>query len=335
MFSTYQSIEVIARAQKEIIKNGFGEFDLIICDEAHRTTGVSLAGEDESAFTKVHDNNFIKAKKRLYMTATPRLYSDDTKSKAAQADAILCSMDDPKLYGEEIYRIGFGEAVEKDLLADYKVLILTLSDKDVPPAVQKMIADKESEINADDASKLIGCINALSKQILGDNGILEAHDPEPMRKAVAFCQTIATSKKITATHNTATEAYISSLPFEKKEKMVSVASKHIDGTMTAPERDELLGWLKADTDNNECRILTNVRCLSEGVDVPSLDAVMFLSARNSQVDVVQSVGRVMRKSPGKKYGYIIIPVVVPSNVEANKAIYGKESAAGKHNHITA
>ena len=324
VFSTYQSIDVIARAQKEIIKNGFGEFDLIICDEAHRTTGVSLAGEDESAFTKVHDNKFIIAKKRLYMTATPRLYNDDTKSKAAQADAILCSMDDPKLYGKEIYRIGFGEAVERDLLTDYKVLILTLSDKDVPPAVQKMIADEENEINTDDASKLIGCINALSKQILGDEGIIKASDPDPMQRAVAFCSSIAASKKITATYNTATDAYISSLPADKKEQMVSVASKHIDGTMSAPERDELLGWLKADIENNECRILTNVRCLSEGVDVPSLDAVMFLSARNSQIDVVQSVGRVMRKSPGKKYGYIIIPVVVPADVEASKALDDNE-----------
>jgi predicted helicase len=324
VFSTYQSIEVIARAQKEIIANGFGEFDLIICDEAHRTTGVSLAGEDESAFTKVHDNSFIKSKKRLYMTATPRLYNDDTKSKAAQADAYLCSMDDPKLYGEEIYRIGFGEAVEKGLLTDYKVLILTLSDKDVPPAVQKMIADKESEINADDASKLIGCINALSKQILGDEGIIRASDPEPMKRAVAFCSSIAGSKKITATYNTATDSYISSLPADRKDKMVAVASKHIDGTMGAPERDELLSWLKADTESNECRVLTNVRCLSEGVDVPSLDAVMFLSARNSQVDVVQSVGRVMRKSPGKKYGYIIIPVVVPSEIDAASALDDNE-----------
>jgi predicted helicase len=324
VFSTYQSIEVIARAQKEIIKHGFGEFDLIICDEAHRTTGVSLAGEDESAFTKVHDNNFLKSKKRLYMTATPRLYSDDSKSKATQAEAILCSMDDARLYGEEIYRIGFGEAVEKDLLTDYKVLILTLSDKDVPLAVQKMIADKESEINTDDASKLIGCINALSKQILGDEGILKASDPDPMRRAVAFCSSIAVSKKITATYNTATEAYISSLPSEKKGEMVSVSSKHIDGTMTAPDRDDLLSWLKEDTENNECRVLTNVRCLSEGVDVPSLDAVMFLSARNSQVDVVQSVGRVMRKSPGKKYGYIIIPVVVPSDVDAASALDDNE-----------
>ena len=324
VFSTYQSIEVIARAQKELLGNGFNEFDLIICDEAHRTTGVSLAGEDESAFTKVHNNDFIKGKKRLYMTATPRLYNDDTKSKAAQAEAVLCSMDDPRLYGEEIYRIGFGEAVERDLLTDYKVLILTLSDKDVPPAVQNMIADKQSEISADDASKLIGCINALSKQILGDEGVLKASDPEPMKRAVAFCQNIAVSKKITTTYNTATEAYISSLPEFKREKMVSVDSKHIDGTMSAPERDELLGWLKAEMGRNECRILTNVRCLSEGVDVPSLDAVMFLSARNSQVDVVQSVGRVMRKSPGKKYGYIIIPVVVPADIEANKALDDNE-----------
>jgi predicted helicase len=326
VFSTYQSIEVIANAQKELLKSdsGFGEFDLIICDEAHRTTGVTLSEEDSSAFIKVHDNSFLKGKKRLYMTATPRLYSDDTKSKAAQAEAVLCSMDDPSLYGEEIYRIGFGEAVERDLLTDYKVLILTLSDKDVPPAVQKMIADRESEINADDASKLIGCINALSKQILGDEGVIKASDPDPMRKAVAFCQSIAVSKKITATYNTATEAYISSLPEEKKDQMVSVASRHIDGTMSAPQRDELLGWLKEEQSINECRVLTNVRCLSEGIDVPSLDAVMFLSARNSQVDVVQSVGRVMRKAPGKKYGYIIIPVVVPTNVEADKALDDNE-----------
>ncbi|MDN3580359.1 DEAD/DEAH box helicase [Mucilaginibacter flavus] len=326
VFSTYQSIEVISKAQKELTKlsNGFDEFDLIICDEAHRTTGVSLAGEDESAFTKVHDNTFIKAKKRLYMTATPRLYSDDTKSKAAQAEAVLCSMDDVKLYGDEIYRIGFGEAVERDLLTDYKVLILTLSDKDVPPAIQKMIAGYESEINTDDASKLIGCINALSKQILGDEGIIKDTDPNPMRRAVAFCQSIAASKKITETFNSTTEVYTSSLPTEKREQMVSVSSEHIDGTMSAPKRDELLSWLKADTENNECRILTNVRCLSEGVDVPSLDAVMFLSARNSQVDVVQSVGRVMRRAPGKKYGYIIIPVVVPSDIEADRALDDNE-----------
>lgn len=324
VFSTYQSIDVVAKAQKELGRLGLGEFDLIICDEAHRTTGVALANEEESAFTKVHDNKFLKASKRLYMTATPRLYKDEAKSKAALADAVLCSMDDVSLYGDEIYRIGFGEAVERDLLTDYKVLILTLNEQDVPPAVQKMIADKDNEINTDDASKLIGCINALSKQVLGDEGIIKSTDPDPMRRAVAFCSSIAVSKKVTTTYNTATDAYISSLPDNKQQQMVSLESRHIDGTMAAPQRDELLGWLKDDPGPNECRILTNVRCLSEGVDVPSLDAVMFLSARNSEVDVVQSVGRVMRKAPNKKYGYIIIPVVVPGDVEAEKALSDNE-----------
>jgi predicted helicase len=258
------------------------------------------------------------------MTATPRLYSDDAKGKAAQADAIICSMDDIDKYGDEIYRIGFGEAVERDLLTDYKVLVLTISDKDVPPAVQKMVMDKASEINSDDASKLIGCINALSKHIIGDKDNIKNSDPEPMRRAVAFCPRIVDSKKITSIFNTATGEYLSSLPDEARSDMVSVSAAHIDGTMTAPARDELLGWLKADTEKDECRVLTNVRCLSEGVDVPSLDAVMFLSARNSQVDVVQSVGRVMRKSPGKNYGYIIIPVIVPSDVDPNKALDDNE-----------
>lgn len=330
VFSTYQSIDVIAEAQQELLKqdhsdNPYGVFDLIICDEAHRTTGVTLSGDDESAFVKVHDNDFIRAKKRLYMTATPRLYSDDSKSKAAQYDAELCSMDDPNVFGDEIYRIGFGEAVEKDLLSDYKVLILTMSDKDVPLAVQKAIANKESEISYDDASKLIGVINALSKKVLGDDGVIQKTDPDPMKRSVAFCQNIKFSKRVTNLFNETTEIYLNSLDADTKKEMVSVAAKHIDGTMGAPERDELLSWLKSDDGNeNESKVLTNVRCLSEGVDVPSLDSVMFLSARNSQVDVVQSVGRVMRKAPNKKYGYIIIPVVIPSDVDPKQALDDNE-----------
>lgn len=323
VFSTYQSIEVIARAQKVLLKEGFPEFDLIICDEAHRTTGVTLAAEDESAFIKVHNADFIKAKKRLYMTATPRLYDSNAVSQAAKLDAVLCSMDDENLYGKEIDRIGFGKAVEKGLLTEYKVLILTLSEKNVPPAIQKMMSDKDNkEIEGDDATKLIGCINALSKQMMGDMGILEEHDPEPMRRAVAFCQSIKKSKQITGTFNTTSELYVNALPDWRKKHMVTVSSQHVDGTMSAPVRDGMLNWLKEETEEGECRVLTNVRCLSEGVDVPSLDGVMFLSARNSQVDVVQSVGRVMRLSPktNKKYGYIIIPVIVPSDVDAAKAL---------------
>jgi len=326
VFSTYQSIEVIAKAQSDLGKifPEYAEFDLIICDEAHRTTGAKLASEDESAFTKVHDNDFLKAKKRLYMTATPRLYDQETKSKAAQADALLWSMDDEKIYGEEIYRIGFGEAVEKKLLTDYKVLILTLSENDVPPSIQEMISNGESEIRIDDLPKLIGCINALSKQVLGDEGVIKLTDPNPMKRAVAFCSTIANSKTITETLNDISDKYIDTLPEINSVNTVSVTSDHIDGSMSSTQRNQLLDWIKDEPEENECRVLTNVRCLSEGVDVPSLDAVMFLSARNSQVDVVQSVGRVMRLSEGKQYGYIVIPVVVPSTVSAEDALNDNE-----------
>ncbi|WP_300807797.1 type ISP restriction/modification enzyme [uncultured Desulfovibrio sp.] len=317
VFSTYQSIAVIAEAQKTFQR----PFDLIICDEAHRTTGVTLKDAEDSAFVKVHDNAFIQAKKRLYMTATPRLYAEESKKKAQDAEAWLCSMDDEALYGPEVFRIGFGEAVDKNLLADYKVLVLTLSESQIPAALQAAVADSSKEIDTDDASKLIGCINALSKRMLIDEGLLKTSDPAPMRKAVAFCQNIRISKRISAVFNGFKESYYDSLTQEERAEMVSVSAQHVDGTMPATTRDEKLSWLNAaPADGNECRILTNVRCLSEGVDVPSLDAVLFLSARNSQIDVVQSVGRVMRTAPGKKFGYIIIPVLIPSNVTPEEAL---------------
>jgi predicted helicase len=324
VFSTYQSIDVIAKAQKVLIKNGFPEFDLIICDEAHRTSGYTEPGMDDSAFVKVHDADFIKSKRRLYMTATPRLYDVEAQSKAAKNDIPLWSMDDEKYFGKEIHRIGFGEAVERGLLTDYKVIILTLNDKDVPTAVQNMITNGEAEIKTDDLTKLIGTVNALSKQFLGNESIKVEGDERPMKRAVAFCGSIANSTNIAASYNLASENYLESLPEDKKKNMVTVQAMHMDGTMAAPQRDQMLTWLKEETPDNECRIITNVRVLSEGVDVPSLDSVLFLSARNSQVDVVQSVGRVMRKSPGKNYGYIIIPVIVPSDVEPEHALDDNE-----------
>lgn len=328
VFSTYQSIDVVSKAQKELERydSKYAKFDLIVCDEAHRTTGVTLADSDESAFVKVHDNDFINAEKRLYMTATPRLYGEDSKRKAQDVNAVIASMDDEKLYGQEIYRIGFGMAVEQGLLSDYKVMILTLSENDVTPEVQKALSNTEQEIvSMDDVSKLIGTINAMSKQIINDVGTVTVNDPEPMRRAVAFVPNIKTSRKITNTFNEIADTYYDSVPELKQQTLVKLRSQHIDGSMSATERDQLMSWLKAEPEESqEARVLTNVRCLSEGVDVPSLDAVMFLSARNSQVDVVQSVGRVMRKSPGKQYGYIIIPIVIPSDVKPEDALNDNE-----------
>jgi predicted helicase len=335
VFSTYQSIEAIANVQRALLEKQasksslpagegqggvFGIFDLIICDEAHRTTGVTLSGADESAFVKVHDNAFLQAKRRIYMTATPRLFNDDSKSRAAQAEAVLCSMDDPNIYGEEFMRIGFGEAVEKGLLADYKVIVLSISDSDMPAAVQKSLTEG-GEIKTDDMLKLVGCVNALSKIFIGDAGNLKNTDPEPMRRAVAFCSSIKDSRQVTAQFNKTRDTFLPAVDAERRAELVATFSDHVDGTMSALARDEKLRWLQSAPENSqECRILTNARCLSEGVDVPSLDAVLFLSARNSQVDVVQSVGRVMRRAPGKKYGYIIIPVVTPSDITPEAAL---------------
>lgn len=345
VFSTYQSIDVISKAQKilngeikmdneqltrtfprdktdHIDRTRSYDFDFIICDEAHRTTGATLSGEDESNFVKVHDNNFIKAKKRLYMTATPRLYDVNAKKKAKENDAMLWSMDDESFYGKEFYRIGFGEAVEKGLLSDYKVLILTVRDNiDLPVSVMSAVQDKEEEINTDEAVKLVGVINALSKRVDPPSDDIKAVDPGLMHKAVAFCSRISASKKISQAFNEYSQAITKEFNENIEDTTVSVTAKHIDGSMMADERNMLVNWLsKAPTDGEECRILTNVRCLSEGVDVPSLDAVIFLSSRDSQVDVVQSVGRVMRTAPGKKYGYIIIPVVVPSDSDPNTVL---------------
>ncbi len=328
VFSTYQSIDCVHQAQERLNQESPNSciFDLVICDEAHRTTGVSLkkldaSGYDESHFVRVHDDEFIRAKKRLYMTATPRLYNADAKEKAKGADVYLCSMDDETLYGKEVYRIGFGRAVELGLLSDYKVLVLTMTDDVVSPGVQKALAGSTDEISTDDEAKIIGCINGLSKRLMKDAELIQSSDPGVMHTAVAFCSSIKVSKQIRDVFNRQQEAYYDTLTPEEKKELVVVEADHIDGSMGATLRQEKLDWLKKTPLNeNKCRILTNVRCLSEGVDVPSLDAVMFLSRRNSQVDVVQSVGRVMRRAPGKKYGYIIIPVVIPSTASAEEAL---------------
>jgi len=341
VFSTYQSIDAVAAAQEkvlEISKGKYGEFDLIVCDEAHRTTGVRRGNEDTSNFLKIHDNTKVRGKKRLYMTATPRIFHENVRVRAAETDCILCSMDDENLYGEEFFRVNFSYAVQNGLLTDYKVLVLTVNETDLPPDLMKKVSDGSvSELNYDDTSKLVGVISGLSKQIRGDNGKTWEADPRMMHRAVAFCSTIGaidrpgTSKNVAEVLPQVSVMYDDSLEEQQREKMVKVSSKHIDGSMNAQQRNELMMWLSEPTDDpRECRVLCNVRCLSEGVDVPSLDAVLFLSARNSQVDVVQSVGRVMRtfhkgQPDEKKYGYIIIPVVIPEGVAPEDALENNEA----------
>lgn len=330
VFSTYHSIDVISRAQKE---HGLADFDLIVCDEAHRTTGATFGDDDESNFVKVHDAAFIRSAKRLYMTATPRIYGDSAKAKAEQGSVALCSMDDEALYGPELHVITFSEAVRRGLLVDYKVIVLSVEESHVSRRIQALLKDQDNQLKVDDAAKIIGCWKALAKQGLTEelNG-----DHEAMKRAVAFCQVIevnkgakthkVSSKNIAGMFQAVVEAYQASEENEAASTLACEAD-HVDGSMNASEKEAKLAWLKADAADDTCRILSNVRCLSEGVDVPALDAVLFLTPRNSQVDVVQSVGRVMRNAPGKKRGYVVLPVVIPAGVEPHDALADNKTYA--------
>ena len=321
VFSTYHSIQVISDAQRE---HGLPEFDLVICDEAHRTTGATFAGEDESNFVRVHSNEHVRASKRVYMTATPRIYGDVAQAKAKKDDIALCSMDDEALFGRELHVLTFSESVQRDLLVDYKVIVLTVDEAHISRSLQTMLSDENNQLRVGDAAKIVGCWKALAKE--DQEGEL-VDDPSPMQRAVAFCQVIerkpsmrthkVSSKEIAAQFESVVRTYQAQ---EDTQSKLVCKARHIDGSMNASEKGEQLAWLKASAPDNTCLILSNVRCLSEGVDVPALDAVLFLTPRNSQVDVVQSVGRVMRKSPGKKRGYIILPVVIPSDVEPAKVL---------------
>jgi len=320
IFATYQSIEVISRAQ---FVNDMGAVDLIICDEAHRTTGAIFDDQEESHFTRIHSDQNVQGAKRLYMTATPRVYGENVKQKAEESSVELCSMDNEELYGPTFFTRGFSWAVENQLLTDYKVIVLAVDEGTVAEGIQRSLTEG-SELKLDDATKIIGCYKALSKEnFKGD----PATDPEPMRRALAFCKDIKTSKLVAKQFASVVDEYVASELEQsgdsEEQQRLRCELDHVDGSFNAKQRERLLQWLKEDTEG-ACRILSNARCLSEGVDVPALDAILFLHPRKSQIDVVQSVGRVMRRAPGKKMGYVILPIAIPAGVPPEEALNENE-----------
>lgn len=410
VFSTYQSIDVIAVAQNgdeakgSFLANPMPEFDLIICDEAHRTAGAYLinqvsnlarpakadeaspifAGSDvsdvdaataatadtatvdassdsskddssasaakkakakrtasikviddeEAAFTRIHNNAYVKGKKRLYMTATPKVYGTAAREQENNKEAVLYSMDDVSVFGPVFHTMNFEKAVKMGCLVDYKVIIL------VGDANTFRSAEEADMFSDNHASRVVGAWKALNKYGIRDE---LADDLGHMRRAVGFAQQINHDSKRKKTSSKDFAQYFQDVIDEYREDVESrsakfknlseeqaaalandnayneycftsshnlkCSTKHIDGSMNALEKANLLSWLREEPQDNECKILFNVRCLSEGVDVPSLDSVIFLAPRKSQVDVVQTVGRVMRIAPGKKRGYVIIPIV--------------------------
>jgi len=317
-FATYQSSPVIERAQKEF---GLPDFDLAICDEAHRTAGAIIDQEGQSNFTRIHDDSCIHASRRLYMTATPKVYSETARDKAGKLDAVLCSMDDVKLYGPVLYEIGFAAAVEQDLLSDYRVIVLTVPENLAAQVLAHFGGEFGESLKADDTALMIGCWRALAK---ADSDIFPENERQPMKRAIAFCRTIETSQQLKELIQKIGQKY-RALESDGDQSLPShdAPAKHIDGTHNAEQRAEKLKWLDS-PEENECRILTNARCLTEGVDLPALDGILFMHPRKSQIEVVQAVGRVMRKTPDKQMGYIILPVVVTPGTSAQEMLDDNE-----------
>ncbi|GAA9738069.1 DEAD/DEAH box helicase family protein [Helicobacter pylori] len=326
IFSTYQSALRIKEAQEA----GLGGIDLVICDEAHRTVGALYSTnerDDKNAFTLCHSDEHIQAKKRLYMTATPKVYSESSKARAKESDNAIYSMDDESIFGEEIYTLNFEKAIALDLLTDYKVMILAVRKENlsgVTNSVNQKISRLEAQgtkldkklINNEFVCKIIGTHKGLAKQDLialddenkEDNDLQNQQDTKPSQRAISFCRSINTSKNIKDSFETIMECYDEELK-KKSFKNLTISIDHIDGTMNCKVRLEKLEELN-EYQPNTCKVLSNARCLSEGVDVPALDSIVFFDGKSAMVDIIQAVGRVMRKAKHKKRGYIILPIAL-------------------------
>lgn len=310
VFATYQSSEVTGQAQRN---HGLPDFDLAVADEAHRTAGALIPGEDPSPFVRIHDNALLRARRRLYMTATPKVYAESARNRAGEFAATLCSMDDEERYGPMLHETRFGDAVERGLLSDYRVIVLTVPES-LAAGIRIRNFAEGKRLTIDEQGKMIGCLRALAKM---DAEQFPQEDRAPMGRAIAFCNLVKSSRQLQETIGAVAEAYGQSCG--NGEGVPTVSARHVDGTFNATARADALAFLE-ETPPGETRILTNARCLTEGVDVPTLDGILFMHPRKSQIEVVQAVGRVMRKAPGKRWGYVILPVVVPSMVSAEQAL---------------
>jgi predicted helicase len=333
IFSTYQSVEVLERAQKE---HGLPPFDLMILDEAHRTATVR-AGE-ESPFTKVHHDHYVKARHRLYMTATPRIWEVEGNGEGDQGkkagkkkdpqkegslplldlnasptedstapegvELLVYSMDNEEVYGPTLYEYTFTRAVKEGHLSDYKVIVFSVAEeaqKDLASYLQGPKALKVEE-----ALKALGLWKVLQGEVRDEEG--NPMGGLDLRRVIAFHGRVAESKRME--EEFAKVALAAQQAGLLPEELRRVEVRHIDGQMSAYDRKRLLDWLRENVPEGEVRLLTNAKVLTEGIDVPALDAVAFMRPRDSVVDVIQAVGRAMRKAPGKEYGYVVLPVVV-------------------------
>ena len=313
VFCTYQSLGRVTEAQAS---HGAPAFELAIADEAHRTTGALTDGSRTRAtrrvdFQEFHDDTRLHAHKRLYMTATPRIYTERSKRKLAQHGVDVVDMGDYHVYGPELHRLPFAKAVENRMLSDYRVIVLGVSEGSVTPGLRRRLegldpsTKRKQAPTTNDMTRVLGVSLAV-------NGVTEGRtleQPGKLPRTMAFANSIVRSQWY-AEALMESEVLRATTRRMRTGRAMKVVARHLDASASALKRNQELRALANADREGECRLLCNVKLFTEGVDVPSLDAVAFLDPRDSQVDVVQAVGRVMRKAPGKRFGYIIIPVVV-------------------------
>jgi len=299
VFSTYQSSHQIAEAQT---RNSVPGFDLVIADEAHR-----CAGKVSSVYGTVLDDEAIRAKKRLFMTATPRTYTARVQNKAREADIEIASMDDETVFGPVVHQLNFGEAIEKELLSDYQVVVVGVDNSRYKQMVDKRLivkADKSINTDAETLAKHV----ALAKAI-------RDYD---LHRTITFHSRIKTASEFA----NMLPKVVSWMPPRHRPK-VEIVTDHVSGKMSTGERNRRLNRLR-NIESGQSAVLTNAQCLSEGIDVPTLDGVAFIDPRRSEVDIVQAVGRAIRLSPDKTVGTIVIPVFLSGTDDPDTALSQSE-----------
>jgi superfamily II DNA or RNA helicase len=294
IFSTYHSSLQVAQAQSQLNTT----FDLVICDEAHR-----LTGKTEADYASVLDDSKIRAHKRLFMTATPRTYTTKAKAKAEDRGVEITSMDDEQIYGPVLHKLSFSDAIKQNLLSDYRVLIVGVTD----PQVQELI----------DRRELVSINNSMTtdaRTLAAHIGLAKATKDYNLKRTISFHSRIKTAEQFARDH----QKILEWLP-ENFKPTGTTWTGTISGAMNTGERRKLLNQLRLEQQDRHA-ILTNARCLTEGVDVPTLDGVAFIDPRSSQVDIIQAVGRAIRKSDNKEIGTIVLPVLIPTDADVEHAL---------------
>jgi len=283
VFSTYQSSPLVAEAQAE---PNIPAFDIAFADEAHR-----CAGKVSAAFGCVLDSRKIRAEKRLFMTATPRFLSNPIKSKAELDDIEFASMDDEEKFGKVLHRLNFSEAMNNGLLTDYRVVVIGVDDAEIKAKIDNRVLSSISTGVETDYETFANHIS-LAKTI----------GQYDLQRVITFHGRVKSARRFSEDH----PEIVDWLPTQSKSNK-TVKAEYVSGEMTSYERNNRIKHLK-DLSDSEIGVLSNARCLSEGVDVPTLDGIAFIDPRSSQVDIIQAVGRAIRKSESKSFGYIILPV---------------------------